>query len=122
MSNTVSAKSIKAQMPHITLTRILCEPSHCQFKQLERELTTNLMAVPCPWGHNKGHLGLLQDPVLYLQCNGAAFTIPAAAPPAYPIILDGATTAERKEQRANNDMTHRRIESVHSRRADRGLV
>jgi hypothetical protein len=66
MSDTVSAKSIKAQMLHVTLTRILGKPSHRQLKQLERELTANLMAVPCSWGHNKGHLGLLQDPVLYL--------------------------------------------------------
>jgi hypothetical protein len=61
-----------------------------------------MMVVPCPWGHNKGHIGLLQDPVLYLQCNSAAFTNPAAAPPAYPVIMAGATTAEREEQCANN--------------------
>ncbi len=98
----VSAKSIKAQMPHVTLTRILGKPSHRQLKQLECKLTANLMAVPCPWGHNKGNLRLLQDPVLYLQFNGAAFTIPAAAPPAYPVIVASATTAKRKEQCANN--------------------
>jgi hypothetical protein len=60
------------------------------------------MAVPCPWGHNKGCLRLLQDLVLYLQCNGAAFTIPAAAPPAYPVIVASATTAKREDQCANN--------------------
>ncbi len=89
-------------MPHVTLTRILGKPSHCQLKQLERELTANLMAVPCPWGHNKSYLGLLQDPVLYLQCNGAALTIPAAALPVYPIIVAGAATDKRKEQHAKN--------------------
>jgi hypothetical protein len=102
MSDMVSAKSIKAQMPHVTLTRIIGKPSHRQIKQLERELTANLMAVPCPWGHNKDHLGLLQDPVPYLQCNGAAFTIPAAAPPVYPLIMAGTTTAQHEEQCANN--------------------
>ncbi len=102
MSDMVSTGSIKAQMPHVKLTRILGKPSHCQLKQLERKLTANLMVVPCPWGHNKGHLGLLQDPVLYLQRNGAAFTIPAAALPAYPIIVAGATIAKRKEHHANN--------------------
>jgi hypothetical protein len=60
------------------------------------------MVVPCPWGHNKSHLGLFQDQVIYLQRKGAAFTIPAAAPPAYPIIVAGATTAKREEQGANN--------------------
>jgi hypothetical protein len=107
MSNTVSTKSIKAQMPHVTLTKILGKPSHRQLKQLERKLTANLMAVPCPWGHNKGCLGLLQDPALYLQCNGAAITIPAAALPAYPVIVAGATTAKREGQRANNISAHK---------------
>ncbi len=60
------------------------------------------MVVPCPWGHNKGHLGLLQDLVFYLQGNGAVFTIPAAAQLAYPVIVAGTTTAEREEQHANN--------------------
>jgi hypothetical protein len=92
MSDMVSAESIKDQMTHVTLTRILGKPSHCQLKQLEHKLTTNLMKVPCPWGHNKGHLGLLQDPVLYLQCNGTAFTIPAAAPSAYPVMRNNSQT------------------------------
>jgi hypothetical protein len=64
MSDTVSADSIKAQMPHTTLTRVLGEPTHKQIKMVIRELTANLMAVSCPWGHSKGHLGLLQDPAI----------------------------------------------------------
>jgi hypothetical protein len=39
---------------------------------------------------------------MFNLCNRAAFTITVAAPPAYPIIVDGDTTAKRKEQRANN--------------------
>jgi hypothetical protein len=97
MSDAVSAKSIEAQMPHVTLTRILGKPSHRQLKQLKHKLTANLMVIPCPWGHNKDHLGLLQDPVLYLQHNGAAFMTLAAAPPAYPVIVAGATTAKCEE-------------------------
>jgi hypothetical protein len=85
MSDAVSADSIWAQMPHATLTRINGEPTHKLLKILEKELAANLTAIPCPWGHRKGHLGLLQDPVLYFQCNGATFNIPAAAPPEYPI-------------------------------------
>jgi hypothetical protein len=53
MSDTVSAEFIKAQMPNVTLTQILEEPSHRQLKQLKHEVTTNVMVVPCPWGHNK---------------------------------------------------------------------
>jgi hypothetical protein len=93
MLNTVSADSIRAQTPHATLSRINGEPTHKLLKILEKELAANLMAIPCPWGHGKGHLGLLQDPVLYLQHNGVAFTIPAAAPPMYPINAPAAVPA-----------------------------
>ena len=102
MSDTVSADSIKAQMPHTILTRVLGEPTHKQVKMVIRELTANLMAVSCPWGHNKGHLGLLQDPAIYLARNGAVFTIPAAEPPTYPVIPIGATVQQREELRAIN--------------------
>jgi len=102
MSDTVSADSIKAQMPHPSLTRIKGEPTHKQVKIVLRELTANLMAVSCPWGHDKGHLGLLQDPVIYEARNGAPFTIPAAEPPAYPVVPVGATAPQREELHATN--------------------
>ncbi len=97
MSDRVSADIIKAQMPHPTLTRVLEEPTHKQVKMVIWELTANLMAVSCPWGHNKGHLGLLQDPAIYLACNQAAFTIPANEPPTYPLITAGATAQAQEE-------------------------
>ena len=56
MSNTVSADSIKAQMRH------------------------PLFPVLGVTTHNKGHLGLLQDPAIYLVCNRGAFNIPAKEP------------------------------------------
>jgi hypothetical protein len=101
MSDTVSAESIRAQMPHGTLTCITGEPTHKQLCILKKELAANLMAVPCPWGHGKGHLGLLQDPVLYLQCNGAALVIPNAAPPKYPLNPPAAAPACKAAQVAN---------------------
>ena len=102
MSDTVSADSIKAQMPYATLTRVLGEPTHKQVKMVIRKLTANLMAVSCPWGHNKGHLGLLQDPAIYVARNGGAFTIPANEPPTYPVIPNGATAQAQEELRASN--------------------
>ena len=103
MAASASAESILAQMPHRTLTRIAGEPTHASLKALEKELAANLMAVPCPWGHNKGHLGLLQDPAIYLQRNGEAFNIPADAPPAYPADLAGnAAAGVREAARADN--------------------
>jgi hypothetical protein len=107
MSDTVSVKSNKAQMPHITMKRILSGPTLSQLKQLKPKLTTNLLAVPCPWGCNKGHLGLLQDLVLYLQCNRAAYTIPVAAPLGYPVFVAGATTSKCKELHINNISTQK---------------
>lgn len=48
MSDTVSAESIKAQMPHLTLIHIVGELTHKQLRILEKELAANLMAIPCP--------------------------------------------------------------------------
>jgi hypothetical protein len=80
-------------MPHATLTRINKEPTHKLLKILEKKLAANLMAIPCPWGHGKGHLSLFQDPVLYFQCNGATFDILAAAPPEYLVNAPAAAPA-----------------------------
>jgi hypothetical protein len=101
MSDTISADAIRAQMPHATLTRVTGEPTHKLLKLLEKELAANLMAIPCPWGHGKGHLGLLQDPVLYLQRNGAAFDISDAAPPDYPINAPAALPVREAARAAN---------------------
>jgi hypothetical protein len=75
-SDAIYAKGIKAQMPHPILTRVFSEPTHKQVKMVIHKLSDNLMALSCPWGHSKGHLGLLQDPATYLACNGEAFNIP----------------------------------------------
>ena len=64
-------------------------------------------------GHNKGHLGLLQDPSIYLACNGAAFTIPANEPPTYPVIPTGATTQAREELCATNIATSKAWATYH---------
>jgi hypothetical protein len=96
-SDTISAKGIQAQMPHPILTRVFGEPTHEQVKMVIHELSANLMAIFCPWGHSKGHLGLLQDPAIYLAHNGEAFNIPHNEPPAYPVMPAGATTAKCKE-------------------------
>jgi hypothetical protein len=66
------------------------------------ELSANHMAIFCPWGHSKRHLGLLQDQAIHLARNGEAFTIPHIEPPAYLVIPDGTTTAKHKELRATN--------------------
>jgi hypothetical protein len=96
-SDAISAKGIKAQMPHPILTRVFGKPTHKQVKMVIHKLSANLMAISCPWGHSKVHLGLLQDPAIYLACNGEAFNIPHIEPPAHPVIPAGATTAKHKE-------------------------
>ncbi len=101
MSDTVSAKSLLAQMPYGTLIQITGQPTHKQLQILEKELAANLMAIHCPWGHRKGHLGLLEDPVLYLQGNNASFTIPGVAPLDYPINPPAAAPACEATRAAN---------------------
>ena len=104
MAVEVSADSVIAKFLHKKLTTVRCEPTHASVTKAEKEVgANNLIAVPCPWGHQKGHLGLLQLAALYLQRNGAAFTLPAAAPPSYPVIPQGSTTAEREQLRAANE-------------------
>jgi hypothetical protein len=106
-SDAVSADGIKAQMPCFILTRVFGKPTHKQVKMGIRELSFNLMAIFCPWGHSKGHLGLLQDPAIYLARNGEAFNIPNIESPAYPVIPAGAMTAKRRELPATNAATRK---------------
>jgi hypothetical protein len=65
------------------------------------------MAISCPWGHSKGHLGLVQDPAVYLARKGGAFNAPNIEPPAYPVIPAGATTAKREKLGATNATAHK---------------
>jgi hypothetical protein len=104
-SDTVSAEGIKAQMPHPILTPIFGKPTHKQIKTIICKLLAILMAISCPWGHSKGQLCLLQDPAIYLVCNGEAFNIPHIEPLAYPVIPAGAMTANRKELCTTNAAT-----------------
>lgn len=119
----VSRETVQALMPNQTLTKIQGEPTHTAVRKLEKELGANLIAVPCAWGVNKGHLGELQDPATFLARNGTAYTPPAAAPPAYPIIPPAATTAERERLRAENDTSQTEWQTLqHVRRIAVNLV
>jgi hypothetical protein len=50
-SDSVSAKGIKARMPHPILARVFGKPTHKQIKTVIRKLLANLMAISCPCGH-----------------------------------------------------------------------
>ena len=99
----VSWESIQALMPHQTLMKINGEPTHVTMKKLEKELAANLIAIQCPWGHGRGYLGELLPAALFQARYGAAYTPPAAAPPAYPVIPPGSATVAREELRATNE-------------------
>jgi hypothetical protein len=99
----IARDKVQALMPHQTLTQIQGEPTHKAIRMLEKELAANLIAVPCPWGVNKGHLGELHNPATFLARNGAPYAPPAVAPPAYPDMPAGATTAAREQLRAENE-------------------
>jgi hypothetical protein len=72
----VTQESVQALMPNQTLMKIHGEPMHKAVCKLEKELGANLIAVVCPWGLGKGHLGKLQDATTFLAHNGAAYTPP----------------------------------------------
>jgi hypothetical protein len=96
-SDAIPAKGIKVQMPHPILTCVFGKPTHKQVKMVIRELSANVMAISCPWGHSKGHLGFLQDPAIYLARNGEVFNIKNIELPAYPVIPAGSMTTKREE-------------------------
>jgi hypothetical protein len=66
------------------------------------KLSANLMTISCPWVHSKAHLGLLQDPAIYLARKLEAFNTQHIEPSAYPVILASAMTAKCKELHATN--------------------
>ena len=99
----ISREAVLALMPHQTLTKINGEPTHTAMKKLEKELAANLIAVESPWGLGRGYLGELLPTAIYAARYGAAYTPPAAAPPAYPAIPPGATTALREQLKATNE-------------------
>ena len=103
----ITCESVLALMPHHTLTKIDGEPTHKAIKRLEKELGSNLIAVPCPWGCNKGHLGILQDAAIFAQLNGGPFTPPVQAPPTYPDIPPAALTTQCKCLQADNEKAQR---------------
>ena len=102
MSSPVSRVDVLAVMPNQTCTKIGGEPTYQGMMIWKREINANLIAVTMPlaWGQGKGLLGSFQDPAAFLARNGNAYNPPATAPPAYPEIVAGATTAEREEARA----------------------
>ena len=116
---TIARDDVLAVMPYPTLTKITGEPTYQAMKKWHKEMASNLIAVrmPTDWGRGKGLLGELQDPAIFTARNGAAYNPPAAAPPSYPTIIAGASTAEREQARADNATANTYWQTaVHARR------
>ena len=79
------------------------KPTHKVVRKLKKELGANLIVVDSPWGHNKGHLGKLQDAPTFLACNGAAYTPLDHVPSYYLNIPPGTITAKCKHLKAKNE-------------------
>ena len=101
---TISRDDVLAIMPCPVLTKITGEPTYQAMKTWHKEMSSNLISVrmPTDWGRDKGLLGKLQDPLIFLARNGNAYNPPAAAPPTYQVIVGGATTAQREQARAKH--------------------
>ena len=99
----ITRKSVLGFMPHQSLTKIHGEPMHKTVKKLEKELGSNLIAVPFPWGQNKGHLGIFQDTVVFTGWNSGPYTPQAAAPPVYPAIPVCVMVTDWEQLKVEND-------------------
>ena len=86
----VSLEVVLVLMPNQNLTKIIGKPTPKAVKCLEKELGSNLIISKCPCGVGKGYLGELQvqGPAVFLACNGANYTPPAAALQLYSTSLD----------------------------------
>ena len=75
---TVSRDDVLAVMPCPVLTKIPGEPTYQAIKTWHKEMSSNLIAVRMPptWGRDKGLLGELQDPLIFLARNGDAYNPP----------------------------------------------
>ena len=106
MASTISRDDVLGVMPHPVLTKISGEPTYQDMKKWKKEMSSNLIAVRMPvlWGRGKGLLGELQDAAVFQARNGAAYNPPAGPPPAYPVIANGATTAQREQARAEHSI------------------
>ena len=102
----VSRNDVFAIMPHQVIDKMVGEPTYPGMKKRKKQMNVNLIAVKTPqtWFRGKGHLGLLQDPVVFHSRNGATYNPPDAAPLLYPLIPQGASTAAREELRATNEV------------------
>ena len=52
----ISDESILAQFTHKNVTQINGEPTHCNLKVTEKEITENLTSVWCTWGNRKENI------------------------------------------------------------------
>ena len=77
------------------LMQINGEPTHKKVKVTEKEIQDNLIAISCPRGLGKGHLGIPQDPAVFLHQNRVAYMPSLQTPHAYTIIpIDINATSE----------------------------
>ena len=94
-------------MPHqVLIIRISGEPTYQDMKRWKREMSASLriaLRMPEDWGRRgRDLLGKLQDTAVFTAHYGAAYNPPPAASPTYPIILPGATPAQREQARAKH--------------------
>ena len=99
LASDVSRDAVFALMPHQIINKMVGELTYPGMTKQKNQMNANPIAVKTHHtrGCRKGHLGLLQDPVVFHARNGVAYNPPAAAPLPYPVIPQGATTAAREE-------------------------
>ena len=106
VASEVSLEKHFALMPHQTLDKVVSEPNYSQMKKWRKQMSANLISVKTPtdWGRGKCHLGILQDPAVFLARNGDPYNPPLVEPPEYPAIPQKSATAAREQLRAANEV------------------
>ena len=68
VASEVSRDNVFALMHHQTIDKVVGERTYSQMKKWQNQMSANLIAVKTPtsWGRGKIHLGILQDPAVFL--------------------------------------------------------
>ena len=71
VASEVSRDDVFALIPKQTVDKVDANPTYSQMKKWKKQMSAYLIAVKTPtdWGYGKGHLGILQDPVVFLARN-----------------------------------------------------
>ena len=103
----VSCEDILALMTFKVLDKIMGTPKFANMIELQKQLSSNIIAVGCPWVKGKVQLVPLQYPTNFDLRNGGPYYPPTQQSPTYPNIHTGTSTADCERLRAETTKDQR---------------